>query len=51
MKCRHSDGEVPFGLITTMSPEIIDICKFYFKMIDLNNDKACKESNQVKLDF
>ena len=31
-----------------MSLEIIDLCKFYFKIIDLNNDKACKQSNQVK---
>ena len=34
-----------------MSLEIIDLCKFYFNMIDLNNDKACKQSNQVKFDF
>ena len=31
-----------------MSLEIIDLCKFYFNIIDLNNDKACKQSNQVK---
>ena len=31
-----------------MSLEIIDICKFYFNIIDLNNDKSCKQSNQVK---
>ena len=34
-----------------MSLEIIDLCKFYFEMIDLNNDKACKQSNQVKFVF
>ena len=34
-----------------MSLEIIDLCKFYFKMIDLNNGKACKQSNQVKFGF
>ena len=31
-----------------MSLEIIDLCKFYFNIIDLNDDKACKQSNQVK---
>ena len=34
-----------------MSLEIIDLCNFYFNMIDLNNDKACKQSNQVKFGF
>ena len=34
-----------------MSLEMIDLCKFYFKMIALNNDKACKQSNQVKFGF
>ena len=34
-----------------MSLEITDLCKFYFEMIDLNNDKSCKQSNQVKFDF
>ena len=34
-----------------MNLEIIDLCKFYFKIIDLNDDKACKQSNQVKFDF
>ena len=33
-----------------MSPEKTDLCKFYFEMIDLNNDRACKQSNQVKFD-
>ena len=31
-----------------MSLEIIDLCKFYFNIIDLNNEKSCKQSNQVK---
>ena len=31
-----------------MSLEIIDLCKFYFKIIDLNDDKSCKQSNQAK---
>ena len=34
-----------------MSLEIIDICKFYFNIIDLNNYKSCKQSNHVKFGF
>ena len=34
-----------------MSLEIIDLCNFYFNMIDLNNEKACKQSYQVKFGF
>ena len=34
--------------IQAMSLEIIDRCNFYFNIIDLNNGKSCKQSNQVK---
>ena len=37
--------------IQIMSLEITDLFKFYFEMIDLNNDKSCKQINQVKFDF
>ena len=34
-----------------MSFEIIDLCKFYFNMIDLNDNKSCNQSNQVRFGF
>ena len=34
-----------------MSLEIIDLCKFYFNMTDLNDNKACNQSNQVIFGF
>ena len=34
-----------------MSFEIIDLCKFYFNMTDLNDNKACNQSNQVRFGF
>ena len=34
-----------------MSLEITDLCNFYFEMIDLNNEKSCKQINQVNFDF
>ena len=33
-----------------MRLEIIDLCDFYFEMIDMNNDKDFKQSNKVKFD-
>ena len=34
-----------------MRLEIKYLCKFYFEIIDMNNDKAYKQNNQVKFYF
>ena len=34
-----------------MTLEIVYICNFYFNMIDLNYNKSCNQSNQLRFGF